>query len=630
MRRYAKWLVTCGAMMVAVPTVGWGLPATGDPNAGLLSLQRDPRLSRKVSLHGLGVPVDEVLVRVSQATGVRLKADATISDIRLDVLVDDVKAASLLSATIQMMGYSVRADTTIEGTGAAYRILRSQADRALEQQKRETDLRDFRRRMQAWQLYGAVPEADLERFWRDHRDAFPDVYSTMCNMKDGRRLGLLLAGLSAGQTEQLYRGEPIVRPFAELPVEARKLLVPALTQDLGKGLFAFTNTSQRELWDPRRANTAPPLPEAVVAGASVTLWIDTELAGTDRAMHARVSNVDLGAVPPEIWRALQRERAPAVAWGREYRFGGRGPDSGISLVPNSRIAALRKEWRERYPLLREELSRKLPRHTELPPWAQMRSGPALWALHRAAEIPIVAEHLVRVGDSFQVGETDAVGDALSLYQGLFRCTWRPIEGLHTLRDDYWYFPGLRTIATRSLREWQRVAEERGEYPTEVVCSIAQLSDTQITLLEAYGLLPGLARLAREADLRAAYRLWGRLDTRQRRVALGAGLPMAALTRPQMEAIVLSASLPFSPRGLLMGGLGSRGSLALLFQAGAGVRREVRIGPLVCPLLVVDPEGPPLELRWLETPPGACPPTPEAPLARNDTSADRFSDPPQRL
>jgi hypothetical protein len=192
-------------------------------------LASDSRLDKTVTLHGLGVPVKELLDRMARATGARMSCTEEVGEQKVVVGLDGVEARKVLLALSSLFGLNVRVSQV--GTASAapprsgYRLVRSQANRELEARLRDQDMAVFRRGMDLWRQWGHVKDDERSRFLEDHRSMYDRIgYLATSGGPHAHRLGLFLEGLSEEQTGALYRGERVARTFAELPGSVRQIL----------------------------------------------------------------------------------------------------------------------------------------------------------------------------------------------------------------------------------------------------------------------------------------------------------------------------------------------------------------------------------------------------------------------
>lgn len=69
----------------------------------LSELAKDPRLDQKVSVKVSGLPLSDFLANISKQTGIELKSQPDVADLRLIIMAKDIQLRNLLDSIAQAL-----------------------------------------------------------------------------------------------------------------------------------------------------------------------------------------------------------------------------------------------------------------------------------------------------------------------------------------------------------------------------------------------------------------------------------------------------------------------------------------------------------------------------------------------
>ncbi|HEY3282117.1 MAG TPA: hypothetical protein VGN26_07575 [Armatimonadota bacterium] len=605
MRRWWLVLVLGCALW---PSMWAPLPAAAAEGAKPDLLAQDARLSKPVTLHGLGVPTRELLQKLSEASSVRLSCTEEVGEQRVVVLVDEVPARQVLEALVSLYGLNVRvsqlgsASSSNDKPRGSYRLVRSQANRELEKRLRDQELAPFKQRMEAWRQYGHLDDDTDKRvsFIAKHHDAFVYMEHAYAEGAADRshRLGLFLEALTPDQIESLYRGERVTRRFSELPESLRTQIQPYALRWVSFQFPSMAEATRGLPGVPQRPpvpgyeNLDHGLPPSVLSKARIVLWMDSELGGRERAMHVRLAGLDLK-------EAIEQEKVAGPFAGRhrvDMFFGGRSADGGLFAVPMDEVGGSAGKRTTAVGSPDPDLSIDLGHlGSSLGEGDSQREGRVLWQIHRVSRIPMLADYHLRLVGAFNQRQGTTLGDAVDWLQACANCTWRKVGSIHTFRDNTWYLDDTLEVPTANLKRWRDSARQAGHYSVGTICTMAQLTDTQLVRLSRYGLFPGIDWRGGD-DAFVVIRLWGSLTEGQRATALGPGLDRATLTEQQLAIMEDGELIDADFTGSLRAESTPNG-IVLIFPNGtaSGLRRGVSL--LSYALGEKRPNAPVEDLEW---------------------------------
>ena len=223
--------------------LSWSLiPASAEPERHV-----DPRLQRHVTIHAPATPVSELLASLSSQTGIKFSADVYIRDRKISLFVTDRPVDEIMERLRQHLRcrWSVREDK--KGT-PTYELWQDQKQRRIEQKLRDdAESRDEseyleksrRARLDRYSQYAdALKLSDAEL----RETALTDpclVYDLTDPLS--RAMIRFLAGLPQDRLSAFMEGledpagTPSEIPFAELPADARELILAKIAEALPPG-----------------------------------------------------------------------------------------------------------------------------------------------------------------------------------------------------------------------------------------------------------------------------------------------------------------------------------------------------------------------------------------------------------
>ncbi len=568
----SKWL---HVLLVLLAANGISTAAPEAPNRKAVPspaevLAPDSRLQRRVTLHGVGVPVKELLQRLSGATGARLSATEEVGERPIIVLVDEVPAGKVLAVLCELFHYRVRSFGVAEAPPERrrYQLVRPQSDREEEARLKRLDLQAFRKRMAAYTRMASLEDEALAAAGTELRDIVgPDLQSLSYHGSPGvRRLPLVLSALDEAQTQALYDGRWVILRPNELPDPVR----PVILHSLGNQLLFRTCRDSGYFVE----HSTEALPPIALEKSVVALKADPEVAGTDHELRVVLRGFDLQRVPEQF------DISRSVPFSRvEMGFGGRGAGAGVFDYSPARVTQNRKEREALGLRLQPPLELRTPELAKRLPLPEPVTQPLMfWELHRFTGAPILSDYGYRIGWRFGPEAGASLGEAIDYLQEAFRLRWKVADGLHTFRSTGWYAEDALTVRPDLLRRWAAEAREGKAYSVATLQEMAALSQSQLRRVVDYGLLPGLSWLLEHPDELASLRLLA-LATSQQKRALATGLPVEALTEAQQEALLDSDHLTPSDWKAVRLEVGPRGDLTFIYLDEAQGRRQVSIGPL---------------------------------------------------
>ncbi|HEY3284801.1 MAG TPA: hypothetical protein VGN26_21210 [Armatimonadota bacterium] len=540
------------------------------------TLLADPRLSRRLSLHGMGVPAAEVLAKVRDATGVPLAWDKDL-DIGVVVAVDDVEASRILRALVLLLNLRVREATSRRGDGPeerAFRVARPQVDREQEARARAMDLDAFRQRMEGWRARAALADPDAY--------AGNDKLSgnaTFTNARGGHwKPGLFLSALSATDAARLYQGQKVVLAYAGLPPTVRKPLAEYLGEELGPQLADRGPESTDSSLDQERSYR---MPEGPLLQTWLVLWMDTDLEGTDRAMHVLVQGINLSSLKKS--GVIPANRIIPDLWSREYSFGGLGPDGSAGSFSPSSVKKLRQMRQALEEPFDPSMELRLKDETGVLGVGGGKPFLLLWGLHTLTRAPLLCRFHETLGMSLDgIDPPTTLGDLIDWIQEAGELEWRPIAQIHTFTHRRSREMAHLDVPIADLRRWRAEADRAGSYSVQLLSEIAQMGDGRLGRLQRYGSLPGMYLGLAGRETLAAFRLWGASSAAQRARMLGPGLTCADLLPGQLAELALFA--PAAESGMAVVRARTEGNaIVLSVQVPGGSHAlEVHLRPIPFP------------------------------------------------
>jgi hypothetical protein len=571
-------LIPFQLLFLLIPCLALGETKSLDAASASTSvLAQDPRLARHVSLHGLGVPLKEVLQRISDQIAIPFEAAPEIAESKFILLVDETPVRSVLQALKESFGYSIEASG--EPRHLQYRIEQSSGSKNEEIRLRQQMFEDRKQQLHLLQQVGELDsKADRKRFYLAHPE-FGTRWFQWAGTglwtgppEDSDRFGLFLSGLSKGQWDLLFQGRTLRRPFSNLPHSAQKALTPFLLEDLKAFLPSFA------------PETIPPpnAPVSALQTAEVTLWLDPNVP--DAPLSIRVRHIGIkalvnsGLLAHYQYGYLLRHHP----WlQRAFHIGGTEDFDAPTMTTAAAYKALP------FP--------KLSPDPEIKTVISITSDSIayLWEMHGRTGLNILSDYqsLYRDNGSQSPFPPLTASKLLQAFAQTQAADWRDVEGIQTFRSRKWFVNDAAEIPADTLRKWREEAQANDVYPIDLLEKVSRLSQTQIARFAQTKFLPGLvwshhnSSLSSmgawdEEDALVSLRLWSSLTPEQQQRAGEDGLPLSSLSSDQLQQLAeWSNDIPMSKNCTLLSYYAPDRSLSFLYEPSDGAPYEVRVAPL---------------------------------------------------
>jgi hypothetical protein len=515
-------LVRCSRREALVLLAGIALlptPAVGDPedppqeDAYLRRLEArfagDSRLDQKLSLTAWSEPLEDLLARLSQETGVLLRFEGrVVGDQRVNVVLNDQPLRRVLTLLADVLDLYWRR----ERKDGAYRYVPFQD---LRSRKRERELlahaherfrQGMRRLVDSLKLTPQEIEKLQERdLWWARRLTDPD-----------RRKAIELLGRFAPRYwERLMQSGHIKLPYASLSSRDQELVREYLE-------VVNSETGQRN----RIAKQ------------------DLE-AGTPGEHHVGDVTQPGGQVVIKIWDGVPPgpdSTFDVVLEPANGRSGGNG--LGLGYTP------------EELTFLHEEFSP--PRFEKGPRVAPGELGPRVtitWKEMREVRWEEVLKGVVRgadlqlISDSYLYYWTETnsdlpdrsslqdrpLADVLDRIAAPFSYVWRQDGNVYLFRHRYWFREKRHNVPERDIRRWYGHLKAHGRLLLEDLADLALLTDRQLFMLSRVGITDNWPRSAARRH-RELLRFYAALNPLQRTRLETTGLRLSQLTAPQVALL----------------------------------------------------------------------------------------------
>jgi Putative zinc-finger len=184
------------------------------------------------------------------------------------------------------------------------------------------------------------------------------------------------------------------------------------------------------------------------------------------------------------------------------------------------------------------------------PDARVTSADVLEALHRATDLPIIADYYTRLFPRVAVSVGNrTIWEALNQLADAMRMRWHKEGNWLQFRSASYFNDRLKEVPNRLLDRWAASRRQHGALTLDDLVEIAQLSDAQLDAKEmAEGAREcfGLAEwsLASNGNLRRHLRFLSAFTPAQRQEAMSdSGLPFDRMTLAQQQRFLISLLKP---------------------------------------------------------------------------------------
>jgi hypothetical protein len=527
-------------------------------------------LEKRVTYTETKIPLGELVQRVSQATGVTLRATRDVADEPIAVVVKELPARDLLTSLAELLHYRWSRRLTLRGW--AYEIWQDLASKREEEMLRQAAYLDALKDLQR----------DVARVSSMASLSQKQIRDTLLEFANYQRE---LVKLTPEQMEQRV-GHPVSaenRTLFERAQYASQLWSP-----INRAVASLLGHLTSEHWVLLRQRgqlgfSTHPGPDELPLPAETLQGFRAGQPGQAPAeLHARPLPSEIAEASAESDREARAQWARAAGYrvvlylvadrttGRvqgldaetEALWGGRSersefqhPAARLSLRPASdRQTKEASETVQRRRLILKDpvLGKKRDIRKLLRKWVSP-VGEVVDRPRRFAEL---------LPDLAQLYDAEFIADAysyppfpqlLELLEGWPKDValadflalggrWERRGDLFSLRARDWFIARPREVPLRLVRRWRSLVEAGGALPLQEYLTIASLlSDTQLEGLRdavQCGLLPDELADAREG--RYALRIYASLDPRQRQwLWQGRALPVAAM-RPQERSCFAEA------------------------------------------------------------------------------------------
>lgn len=497
----------------------------------------DERLGlKKVSLEIKGASFQDIVRRLTESTGIQIRADHTVAEDKATLFCKDKPLRDLMRQINQVFGYQWRRIGKPDAYEyELYQDLKSQlAEEAMRTRNRDEALLDLDKKMQAMRKFLALsPDEAHKKAWDPDRAGTPqedlNAYNTLAG--SGWAGAHLYFNLTNEQQAALRDGDTL--QFSSSPGPGQQ----QLSQDMAnsvvsslRGNRVFKTVDGRHVAGMAAGNVGQALSEFPDAQKLADLHLDYNVlgqvslwggagVGIDEDAHTISSTPIAVGISASVQNPNNAEANAALA--SDTMLKGR-----VNLTPRPSV------WGEDSFVSVKE------------PWMpnqRVTTADVLEAIHHATGMDIVSDYFTRLylpaGVTIQ---NTPLFDALNGVCDKMRVRWTRKEGWLRFRSASFFVDRLTEVSNTHLARWAAARKKQGWLTPEIMMEIAQLPNAK---LDAYTMGDGAREcfglrewyLASSVYMRPHWRFLAALPSGLRNDALQEkGLPLTRLTVAQQS------------------------------------------------------------------------------------------------
>lgn len=187
----------------------------GLSQCGLSELAKDPRLDQKVSVKVSGLPLSDFLANISKQTGIELKSQPDVADLRLIIMAKDIQLRNLLDSIAQALHLKIsRRGTDGQWKYVFYQDAKTAQEAKILKQKTAQQLaRQMALALEALKL----PEEEIQKKIKEDPIVAPFI-----DQKRFRMAVALYGWLDEAKKARLWKNGILPIKISELPADLRK------------------------------------------------------------------------------------------------------------------------------------------------------------------------------------------------------------------------------------------------------------------------------------------------------------------------------------------------------------------------------------------------------------------------
>ncbi|MDI6827575.1 MAG: hypothetical protein QME62_03715, partial [Armatimonadota bacterium] len=414
----------------------------GLSQCGLSELAKDPRLDQKVSVKVSGLPLSDFLANISKQTGIELKSQPDVADLRLIIMAKDIQLRNLLDSIAQALHLKIsRRGTDGQWKYVFYQDAKTAQEAKILKQKTAQQLaRQMALALEALKL----PEEEIQKKIKEDPIVAPFI-----DQKEFRMAVALYGWLDEAKKARLWKNGILPIKISELPADLRKRIFNHFDENI-----KYREKSENVKLGDKLVAICFEAQDDPLGGRS--LWLT--LKGSNN------NNMSLVLNP--------------------------SPESGVDIVQN---ADLFKITTEPEPVLGEvyKVIPKKPLEGRLAEKAKTQF-PKSVVLPQALELMCEAEGINFVCDYFvpryltSMGinewifvSGDSLAQLIEKVAGLFYCRWKMNGTTCILYGKEWYYDRDSNVPQSKIANWMDALKVSGRLGLKELMEIANLNDRQI-------------------------------------------------------------------------------------------------------------------------------------------------------